>query len=66
MYPTTKKAEETEMNTIKNIPRNNEYNTNLIKKPHPPQKQNTHTDPQHQKNKMGHLYILQQRGTKNY
>jgi hypothetical protein len=28
-----------------------EYNTNLIRKPHPPRKQNTHTDPQHQKTK---------------
>jgi hypothetical protein len=35
MYPITKRTKDTEMNTIKNILHNNEYNTNLIRKPSP-------------------------------
>jgi hypothetical protein len=31
MYPITKRAKETGLNTIKNILHNNEYNTNLIR-----------------------------------
>jgi hypothetical protein len=45
-YPITTRAKETEINTIKNILRSNEYNTDLIEKP-PLQKQNILTDPQH-------------------
>jgi hypothetical protein len=39
------------MNTIKNILYNNEHNTYLVGKHPPPQKQKTHTDPQHYKTK---------------
>jgi hypothetical protein len=42
-YPITEKAKGTIRNTIKNILHNNEYNTDLIRKPPPEQKQNTHT-----------------------
>jgi hypothetical protein len=45
----TEKAKDTETNTIKDILHSNEYNTDLIRKPPSPQKQNKHTDPQHQK-----------------
>jgi hypothetical protein len=48
-YSVPEKANDTERNTIRNIPHNNEYNADLIRKPPPPQKQNTHTDTQHQK-----------------
>jgi hypothetical protein len=37
------KAKETEINIIKNILQNNEYNTNLIKNPSPPRKKTKHT-----------------------
>jgi hypothetical protein len=49
--PITKRVKGTVMNTIKNIQHNNEYNTHLIETPPAPQKQNTHTDPQHHKSK---------------
>jgi hypothetical protein len=65
-YPITKRAKETEVNAIKNILKNNEYNTNQTEKPPAqPQKQNIHTDPPAPQNKIGHFYILRQR-SKNY
>jgi hypothetical protein len=64
-YPISKKVKDAEMNTIENILYNNKYNTNLIGKPRPPQKQNTHW-PWAPKNKMGHLYVQQQRSKKNH
>jgi hypothetical protein len=39
MYPITDKAKDAEKNTTKNILHNNEYDTNLIRKPSPQQKQ---------------------------
>jgi hypothetical protein len=43
IYPLTKSAKESGLNTIKNILHNNEYNTNPIWKPTLPQKQSIHT-----------------------
>jgi hypothetical protein len=43
-YLTTKKAKNTEINTIKNIL----HNTNLVSKSPPPQKENAHNNPKHQ------------------
>jgi hypothetical protein len=67
-YPITRIAKETEKNTIKNILHNNEYDTSLIEKPINQDKQrtDTHTDPQNQKNKMGHIYILWERNRENH
>jgi hypothetical protein len=53
-YQITEKAKYTERNAIKNMLRNNEYNTDIIRKL--PQKQNTHTD----------LHIQWQRSKKDY
>jgi hypothetical protein len=53
-YPTTKKAKDAEMNTIKNILYNNDYNINLLNKLPPTQKkqkQFTHNDSQQQRTK---------------
>jgi hypothetical protein len=49
-WPVIGIPKETEINTIRNILQNNEYNTYLVESP-PPQKQNIHPDPQHQKTK---------------
>jgi hypothetical protein len=58
-YPITKKSKQTEKKTIKNILQKNEYNRNLLDIPlSQPQKPNIHEEPKHQKNKMGHVYIL--------
>jgi hypothetical protein len=42
-YPITKEGKDTEINTIKNILRNNEYDIEAINKL-PPQKKNTQTN----------------------
>jgi hypothetical protein len=64
----TEKAEDTERNTIKKILQNNEYNTNLSRKPPPTQKQNTQTltPSTKKKNKMGYVHIQRRRSKKNY
>jgi hypothetical protein len=50
-YPTTKEAKEIELNTIRGILLNNQYNINeSIKRPKPKQR-NAHTDTQEQKTK---------------
>jgi hypothetical protein len=50
-YPITKEAKEIEMNTIRGILLNNQYNINESNKRPKPKKRNAHTDTQQQKTK---------------
>jgi hypothetical protein len=49
-YPITKKPEQMELNTIRNILQNNKYNINILMKPQS-HKQNIHKDQIHQNTK---------------
>jgi hypothetical protein len=65
MNPITEKARH--RNTIKNILYNNEHNTDLIRKPPPPQKNtHTYTDLQHQKTKLVTFRYSGKEGLQNF
>jgi hypothetical protein len=66
IYPITEEAKDTEINTIKNILYNNEYDTIIIKNlpTQKKRKQNSHTDTQNPQKKGPYLHIMEKKQEK--
>jgi hypothetical protein len=61
-YPVSKEAKEEELNTMKNIQHNNNYNINRVIKYPAPQEQDTDMDTQHRETKWA-TFIYSRKGT---